>query len=255
MSTAEKEKAFTLPELLIVVFLVGIVGLVAFPAMARAKAKNLNAGCLSNLRQMMNASLMYSEDNSDSLMLNSPAGGANGWSGANTEDWVLAAGNTNVATLASGLMYPYLANDVTVFRCPADIIPAINGPRLRSYSMNIQFGITAPYNSPWRIYKKRADLSCPGPANTFVLCDENPMSINDGTLQVNLISPSFPDIPAAYMGAAGGFGFADGHAEIHRWVTSALLIPVQRGVAMSHISVASTNADYLWLQAHASCNP
>ena len=244
------QKAFTLPELLMVVSLVALLALVAFPAMARAKTKNFNAGCLNNLRQMMNGFVMYADENRDYLMPNNPGGAtSSGWSGTSTESW---SNITNTAPLTNGLMYPYLANDISVFRCPADLVPSSNGSRLRSYSMNGQVapGISSE-NPGWRKYQSKADLTCPGPANTFVLCDESPVSINDGFIQCNLPIPDYPDLPAAYMDSGAGFGFADGHAEIHRWVSSTLLVPIVPGVIMHHVS--GNNADYTWYSSRCAC--
>ena len=61
----------------------------------------------------------------------------------------------------------------------------------------------------------------PGPANTFVLLDENKYSINDGGFAT--VGPratplyQMVDWPGVYHGGACGIAFGDGHSEIHKW--------------------------------------
>jgi prepilin-type processing-associated H-X9-DG protein len=51
--------------------------------------------------------------------------------------------------------------------------------------------------------------------------DENPTSINDGSFISDTDSgfQEWIDYPATYHNNASGITFADGHVEIHRWVT------------------------------------
>jgi prepilin-type processing-associated H-X9-DG protein len=55
-------------------------------------------------------------------------------------------------------------------------------------------------------------------------------------------------VPAAYHGGACGIGFADGHAENHKWQTTALTaIPYSYGTTGSYPSVpfGINNADWI----------
>ena len=69
----------------------------------------------------------------------------------------------------------------------------------------------------------------PPPVNLWVFVDEHPDSINDGWL-----TDSWPggggwgDLPASYHAGACGLGFADGHAEIHKWKDQGTLEPVTK---------------------------
>ena len=253
------EKGFTILELLVVVGILCLLASFMLPALARAKIKSPSAGCLSNLRQMQLGATMYRDDFNDFLMPNAPAGEL-GWV-QRTEDWQNNPGNTNVAYYASSLMWPYINQDISVFRCPADFKPSDNGYRIRSYSMNGQMGIpqgdvTGNYNPGWRLYTKGSDLTCPTPANAFVFCDESMYSLNDGYLQISANSPQFPDVPAAYHAGGCGFSFADGHAEIHRWQGPNLVaVPYTYGVVNNGVTTPSsgTDPDWAWLIQHASC--
>jgi len=109
------------------------------------------------------------------------------------------------------------------------------------------------YNPGYRVFIKGGDIIQPSPANLFVFADESMVSLNDGYLQIGLNTPIFPDVPACYMEGGCGFSFADGHGEIHRWQSSALLIPARPG-AQSNGSLpgGAQNADWLWFTRHAS---
>ena len=66
--------------------------------------------------------------------------------------------------------------------------------------MNSQMGnlyvqsLTQSFNSGYGAYIKMTEiLSCPGPSQAFVFCEENMSSMNDGYLQVDSNNGIFPD--------------------------------------------------------------
>ena len=67
------------------------------------------------------------------------------------------------------------------------------------------------------------------PANRYLFLDEHPDSINDGYF-LNDANPQtlahWGDLPASFHNGACGFSYADGHAEIHKWRSSATILPV-----------------------------
>ena len=66
-SVNEGRHGFTLIELLVVIAIIAILAGLLWPALARAKQKATQAGCMSNLKQIGHALQMYVDDNTDSL--------------------------------------------------------------------------------------------------------------------------------------------------------------------------------------------
>jgi prepilin-type processing-associated H-X9-DG protein len=88
-----------------------------------------------------------------------------------------------------------------------------------------------------------------------VFCEENPNTINDGYLEIfsQPATAGFPDVPAAYLGGACAFSFADGHAEAHKWTTGVLLNA--KGPIYNISGGAKNNDDWIWFSQHAASNP
>ena len=111
------------------------------------------------------------------------------------------------------------------------------------------------------VHAKAGDETCPQPSDLFDFADENVESINDGYLEINPTpGGNFPDIPAADMGLGCGFSYGDGHAAIHKWQTSALILPAPGNAAALEPASKVTehyapggNADWVWFTQHATC--
>jgi prepilin-type N-terminal cleavage/methylation domain-containing protein len=261
--------AFTLIELLVVIAIIAILASLLLPTLARAKAKALAAKCDSNCKQLQLGWQLYANDFGDYMVPNAPQGFPTNesWCGGNDESWSAIDANTNWAYYQGSIMGPYMGGQIGVYRCPGDTVLSDQGQqRLRSYSMNncmgnlYCFGTTRGFSGGLQHpYIKVSDIVvCPGPSMSFVFCEESMYTLQDGYLQVSFTpSPEqFPDLPGCYHKWGCGFSFADGHAEIHKWVTA----PMQRVVrygdrepAGSSVVVGVNNADWIWFIQRAGC--
>lgn len=104
---AEPRRAFTLIEMLVVIAVIAVCGSLLLPAVARAKSSAHRAKCVSNLRQLGFAGLMYADDN-EGLAFRYSFGSTNGgklyWFG-----W-LQDGPEEMREfdLTQGVLWPYL---------------------------------------------------------------------------------------------------------------------------------------------------
>lgn len=72
-------RAFTLIELLVVIAIIAILAALLLPALASAKAKAQRIQCLSNIKQMNIAAVMYNHDYGKMVGYNSAGGTAGAW--------------------------------------------------------------------------------------------------------------------------------------------------------------------------------
>jgi prepilin-type N-terminal cleavage/methylation domain-containing protein/prepilin-type processing-associated H-X9-DG protein len=285
-----RNKGFTLIELLVVIAIIAILAAMLLPALARAKQSAIVTQCMSNKKQLDVAWVMYAGDNHelfpDNHDYSTTAPGVGPWEpGTETPCWcegvmdwgttITANGggpdNINTLNLTSfkvSLLGPYVGNQVTIFWCPADVFLSSAQRKLgwqhrcRSVCMSGAIGPGVKYSFPsWDAYfvnvSKSSGFIHPGAADTWVFMDEQPDSIDDAQLYAD-VEPSalatgtgqFTELPAAYHNNACGIAFADGHAEIHKWLNSQTIVAVSyqaHVVGLNQQVQVTDDPDLTWL--------
>lgn len=126
-----EKKAFTLVELLVVIAIIALLMAILIPALNRAREQAKRATCLSNLRQLMLAWIMYADENDDKLV--------NGDTGeytsihTNETPWVLKDWHTSDLrikrnAIINGALFPY-CKILKLYRCPT-----VEKETLRTYA-------------------------------------------------------------------------------------------------------------------------
>ena len=116
-----KSNAFTLIELLVVIAIIAILAAILFPVFARAREAARKTTCLSNMKQLGTASIMYSEDYDENFYphrFNCTAGApCNPLMAENGGPFAGITGTAQTKTYWISLLMPYVKN-YNVFKCP-----------------------------------------------------------------------------------------------------------------------------------------
>ena len=280
-----KRGGFTLIELLVVIAIIAILAGMLLPALAKAKTKAHGISCMNNNKQLMMGWSFYADDADDKVTWSyGDLGNASrptyewGWMGNSSIDYSSNPKNWDPYdkfALVRSTIWKHVGQNAGVFRCPADTSTVKAGklgtkPRVRSMSMNAWVGGNGQHGKntghyTWfgtpkdgTMFLSRSDMTAPGPSQTWVLIDERMDSINDGFFVIwmpgypNMSTTKMVDFPASYHNNAAGFSFADGHAEIHKWLDKRTTPAVRHNGNIALNVPQPNNLDVKWMQDHTT---
>lgn len=271
-----RRNGFTLVELLVVIAIIAILAGLLLPTLAKGKLKGQGIQCMSNHRQLALAWRMYSDDNNDRLLYASEAPNSTSPDGA----WITGTLDFNPLNRANwdpehnitkSPMWPYTGKNLAIWKCPADrsfvVVDGEKKPRVRSMSMNVFMGGWAETYGNWEftsnasvytnymLFTKQSQLAHSNPDRLFVFLDMREDSIDMGNFATSMRGwPDTPedyeffDLPGNYHHYAGGFSFADGHAEIKKWQDPRTTPPLARDREIIDVYKSPHNRDIGWLQ-------
>jgi len=235
-----RQKGFTLIELLVVIAIIAILLAILMPALHRVREQGQRVVCENSLKSLQLCWIMYADDN-DSKIVNGEGG--YDYSSGNLREiaWVGQAwkndyGNPRaVMTLTDrqlkqeiedGALWEYV-KDYDVYKCPTGrrgewvtyaVVDAPNGrPRTGTWSgSNHVTGKSLRNGRTVLWFKRRSEITSPGPAQRMVFIDEGAMTPDSFAVHYNQRGPWWDDPPVRH-GDGTTVSWADGHVTHLKW--------------------------------------
>ena len=213
----KRTNGFTLIELLVVIAIIAILMAILVPTLNRAKEQGKRAVCLSNLKQMMLAWMMYADDNDDKVVrtraVNDKTSPDQGWVGWQYLD---ESKEQQFENIKRGRLFKYI-KDVKAYRCPV----ASSYEGLRTYCVACVWnnGFNRERASVYGAQKNQILMtrsSVKQPALRMVFAD-TVGSDQDAMYTVMYNVPEWRNTPNWRHGGGCNFSFADGHVEFWKW--------------------------------------
>ena len=160
-----KRKAFTLVELLVVIGIIATLIAILMPALGRARESTQRLSCLSNMRQLGMAMMMYVQDNKGKF----PAAGV----GPMPEDWIYwhPGRDRDQSPLVKYHGGKFIDK---LYRCPSDVLD-----NRRTKTAGLDFSYTVNWNICWYPGRGRPITQYPPPIAKIVNSSQKILMIDE----------------------------------------------------------------------------
>ena len=269
---------FTLIELLVVIAIIAILASILFPVFAQAREKARQTSCLSNLKQMGMAVLMYGQDADETYPPNSTSA-PSGFTYSNTYYWffglVLQSNSAAKLMPSAGLVQSYVkSGPVQACLSAGDLGATAGGAPFTidvtdaalGYDKNVMLysSVTLPDGTAYGPFLSLADWQSPSDSMLMMDAQNSPTSA-----AFNGISPNRkPNTNALNTPLATGrhqnmanILFQDGHAKAmtisQTGVTNATYLAGKQGYLLGPgvTSPTAVGSNYYFMPDKTSSNP
>ncbi len=171
MALRNHPRAFTLVELLVVIGIIALLISILLPSLNKAREQGNRVACLSNLRQLGGAMIMYTNENKGYFPRSSASANA-------ADDWIFweAGRDLNEGALVKYLGNLFVANH---YRCPSDNVDS-HAVYPYSYTMNEYMGGLNPPTAAADLHSRIKITMVRRPTDKILLLDEASTTIDDG---------------------------------------------------------------------------
>lgn len=283
----KSKKAFTLIELLVVIAIIALLLSIILPALKKVKKQAAAIVCLANMRSMSACWHAYAMDNDEKMVnghvprqTTFPAPynyGSHFWveapqddNGVYTGDKALTGTQLPIKEeqngIRKGLLFPYV-DAVDAYHCPAErtratyattasaefgsfwnsysITALMNGESSKETTLIYTPGATSGWND--KAVLKVTEIVSPGDKVVF-LENADPRGWLMGSWMMNYgTPPSWIDPFAIWHGDQSPLGFADGHAENHKWLDQSTIEMAKTGTFNPALDPTGVHQDMIYM--------
>ncbi len=233
-----RHNGFTLIELLVVIAIIAVLMGILMPSLRAARDQGRRMRCMSNIRNLAMGWYMYQDDN-DSRLVNGNVPKYAAFAELSEWFWVEPPQDEDgtytgdpspteqdeIRGIERGALYPFIKNH-EVYRCPSDWRKRHPGnATYRSYSIPGNMNGEEHESFEGRSLQKFTQIK--NASTKYIFVEEavqtwdggaTGQAWNMGSWLLKPTGSSWVDPLCVWHNNRSTLGFADGHAEVHRWV-------------------------------------